>query len=339
MLLAAQQRVFVADLARGLVVARHLQLVAQRRAHHGTGQHAILDHLDAANRQRLDAILRLDREVTHALLCRAGGVAALRQRCLLHRHIATILLGRQVRDLRLVVYRRRRAAATATQQRGRQQRQPPQRHRCLADAQYLARLLAFQQHAHGIAALRRLRNEGVDVAVLVRTHQQVVAAFAVALLAVVLVIALDDQVRLVHTGTFKRHVQITAHAFGRHVLRCKTGAVICQVILHISHGLDAHRLPLGTDTSLATGDLQLLFRRLGLGQDAKGNVLDAHVSLPCPRSPGCMGVAQALLLKMKNGWMRAAYWPGIFPAVVPYSTISTRRFGWSHWVRCAFWFG
>ena len=288
MLLAAQQRVFVADLARSLVVSRHLQLVAQRRVHHGTGQHAILDHLDAANRQRLDAILRLDREVTHALLCRAGRVAALRQRCLLHRHIATIRLGRQVRDLRLVVHRRRRAAAT--QQRGRQQRQPPQRHRCLADTQHLTRLLAFQQHAHGIAALRRLRNEGVDVAVLVRTHQQVVAAFAVALLAVVLVIALDDQVRLVHTGTFKRHVQITAHAFGRHVLRCKTGAVICQVILHISHGLDAHRLPLGTDTSLATGDLQLLFRRLGLGQDAKGNVLDAHVSLPCPRSPGCMGL-------------------------------------------------
>ena len=122
-----------------------------------------------------------------------------------------------------------------------------------------------------------------------RTHQQVVAALTVALLAVVLVVALDDQVRLIHAGTLERHVQVTAHALGRHVLRRKASTVIGQVVLHIGHGLDTYRLPLGADTAFATGDLQFLFRRFRLAEDTKGNVLEAHGGLPGRRAPICLG--------------------------------------------------
>ena len=116
MRLGRLQHIAVAHHTSAGVVARHRQLIAQRRHQLGTcHQGTVLDELGAANRQALHAILALDRERGIATLCQAGRVRTGCQRLLVHRHVAAIGLGRQAADLRLVV-RRRRFTTTAPAQ-------------------------------------------------------------------------------------------------------------------------------------------------------------------------------------------------------------------------------
>ena len=282
-LLTIQQRIFIRDRASGGIVTRHLELVAHGRRDRGTRQRPILDHLHTTNRQRLHAVRRTDREGARAFLSRAVRVRTERQRTFHHRHVTTVGLARQVGDGRLVIRRYRRTTTiTTTERRQNQQRQPPQRHRRHARAQRLPSLHPVRQHAHRIRPHRALRCVRIHIAVLVRAHQQVVTAFAVANLAVVLVVVLDHQIGLLHITTLERDVQVLAHALGRDVLRAVPRRLVREVVLHVAQRLDAHALATGSNAPFAPGNLHGLHRLAGV-VDLQDDVLQAHDASLFPR--------------------------------------------------------
>ena len=182
---------------------------------------------------------------------------------------------------------RRSPTATTTrcspQQPNPQQRRPPEErhhHRTAFPAQSLPGLHPIPQHGHRIRRLCTLRHIRIDIAVLVRTHQHVVHAAVVTDLAVVLVVVLDHQIRLIHIAAFKRNVQVLAHPLRRDVLGAEARRLIREVIVHIGLRLDMHCLALGTHSALAPVDLA--------GQDgfscvvdAEGDVLETHDVLSC----------------------------------------------------------
>ena len=258
----------VGDLAGCRVVAGQLDVaLAGRHSDRRSAQRLELGlgHRRACHHDAGQPLGRLDREVTFHRLVFAHGV----------------LSGSSSVQVRNVDRRRNRRRSRTTipppsrQRRNQQQRQPPQRHRRHARAQRLPGLHPIGQHAHRIRAHRTLRHIRVHIAVLVRAHQQVVTAFAVANLAVVLVVVLDHQVRLVHVATFKGNVQVLAHPLGRHVLRAIARGLVREVVLHVGQRLDAHALALRSRSAFAPCNAQALHGFAGT-VDVDGDVLQAH---------------------------------------------------------------
>ena len=214
------------------------------------------------------------RQLRAHFICRACRVAII-QTVIIHRRSRLVVVRRHM-------VRRRSITTATTQRRQNQQRQPPQRHRRHARAQRLPSLHPVRQHAHGIRPHRALRHVRIHAAVLVRAHQQVVTALAVANLAVVLVVVLDHQIGLLHITTLERDVQVLAHALGRDVLRAIPRRLVREVVLHVTQRLDAHALATGSNAPFAPGNLHGLHRLAGV-VDLQDDVLQAHDASLFPR--------------------------------------------------------
>ena len=277
MILAQAIRVIhVSDLARGCVIARQLDLALPRLDRHRCGAQCIqlcLAHRRTSYHNARQPFGSLDREVTLDRLVFAHGI-------LPRGHTVQIRNVNRRRDGRRRY--RRTTAITTTERRQDQQRQPPQRHRRHARAQRLPSLHPVRQHAHRIRPHRALRCVRIHIAVLVRAHQQVVRALAVANLAVVLVVVLDHQIGLLHITPFKRDVQVLAHALGRDVLRAVPRRLVREVVLHVAQRLDAHALATGSNAPFAPGNLHGLHRLAGV-VDLQDDVLQAHDASLFPR--------------------------------------------------------
>ena len=214
------------------------------------------------------------RQLRAHFICRACRVAII-QTVIIHRRSRLVVVRRHM-------VRRRSITTATTQRRQNQQRQPPQRHRRHARAQRLPSLHPVRQHAHRIRPHRALRHVRIHIAVLVRAHQQVVRALAVANLAVVLVVVLNHQIGLLHITPFKRDVQVLAHALGRDVLRAVPRRLVREVVLDIAQRLDAHALATGSNAPFAPGNLHGMHRLAGV-VDLQDDVLQAHDASLFPR--------------------------------------------------------
>ena len=125
----------------------------------------------------------------------------------------------------------------------RQQSQQPQgigRPQCADDfsAQSLTGLHFFCQHGYCIFRHSAFRHIGINIAVFMLADQQ--AAFGCA--GGIGIIAFKNQIGIVDGGSFKRHHQIIAHAFGHDVFRAKLGEIVNQLIIYVCLRRNMQRL-------------------------------------------------------------------------------------------------